>query len=110
MSPAPVAPLSTCRAGMQCLDRRRTSASAADRANAGPLHFPSNTLLCGLRVAVIAVTPAAGRGERVIGRNLDQDDPDAVGSSIHISVRPQGSAAGSLTIGTPAAASRTCPA
>jgi hypothetical protein len=31
--------------------------------------------------------------EGVIGGNLDQDDPDAVGSSTHISVRPQGSAA-----------------
>jgi hypothetical protein len=57
----------------------RTHSFAADRAGSGPLHFPSNALLCGLRVAVTAVTPAAGRGERVIGRNLDQDDPDAVG-------------------------------
>jgi hypothetical protein len=32
------------------------------------------------------------------------------GSSIRISVRPQGSAAGSRTTGTPAAASRACPA
>ena len=40
------------------------------------------------------------------GGNLDQDDPDAVGSSIHISIRPHGFAIGSRTIGTPAVASR----
>jgi hypothetical protein len=48
--------------------------------------------------------------ERVTRRNLDQDDPDAVGSSIHISIKPQGSAAGSLTTETPAAASLACSA
>jgi hypothetical protein len=44
----------------------------------GRCGFLSNALLYGLRVAVPAVTPTAGRGGEVIGRNLDRDDPDAV--------------------------------
>jgi hypothetical protein len=46
----------------------------------------------------------------VIGGNLDQHDLDAIGSWIHISVKPQGSVAGSRVMGTAAAASRACPA
>ena len=42
----------------------------------------------------------------MIGGNLDQDDPDAVGVLYHISIKPDGSAAGSRMTGTPAAASR----
>ena len=46
----------------------------------GPLHFPSNALLCGLRWPVTAVIASRGSAaERVIGRNLVPDDPDAVG-------------------------------
>ena len=72
--------------------------------------FPWAALLCGNLFIVPAVTPAAGHGGEVTGGNLDQDDPDAVGSSIHISIAPRGSATGSRTIGTPAAASRACSA
>jgi hypothetical protein len=32
--------------------------------------------------------------QRVIGGNLDQDDAEPVGSSIHIAIRPHGSVAG----------------
>jgi hypothetical protein len=46
----------------------------------------------------------------VIGGNLDQDDLDAIGARIHISIKPHGSVAGPRTMGTPAAASRACSA
>jgi len=47
----------------------------------------------------------------MISRNLGQDDPDAAGDlDRYIGQAPHGSAADSRTTGTPAAASRVCPA
>jgi hypothetical protein len=63
-----------------------------------------------MRFVVPAVTPIAVTAERVTGRNLDQDDPEAVGVlDLHLD-RAQGSAAGSVTTRTSVAASRACSA
>src|SRR6266566_9152473 len=61
--------------------RRQTSASAADRAGAGLPRFRERALM---RQAVRRPGGHAGRrsrvtADRVTGRNLGQDDPDAVG-------------------------------
>jgi hypothetical protein len=48
-----------------------------------------NALLCGIRFVVPTVRPIAGRGAGVTGRDLDQDDPDAVGVlDLHLGQAP----------------------
>ena len=53
--------------------------------------MPDAALICRVSVVILVARVSA---EKVIGGNLDQDDAEPVGSSIHIAIRPHGSVAG----------------